>query len=250
LSEAQLGRTTGFFAARLERVVDHRQHPVMVREYLGEVEPAEAVQRLHALVEAAVRGKYRPAWLAFALAAATNGLPRRLVARMHRAATEAEDELMSLLLVAGDAAHVGAHDSEFGPDEILEQLTLGERKAKARSQDRAILERLIFDGDPAVVSILLDNPRTIEPDVVRLAGRRPNRTAVLREIGKNPKWLARAQVRRALAGNPYCPVKIAVAAAPLLGPPELEELRRDRRLHLVVRQAAQLLIDLRRGLGS
>ena len=49
----------------------------------------------------------------------------------------------------------------------------------------------------------------------------------LAEIARDPKWLSRGGVQRALALNPYTPIRITLTLLPLFSTQELHELSRD-----------------------
>lgn len=85
----------------------------------------------------------------------------------------------------------------------------GQRIALARGRDRMVLDRLLHDRDVRVATVLLDNPRFIERDVVRMAALRPTDPEILRRIAGHPRWGQRPQVRRALAFNPSTPPALA-----------------------------------------
>jgi hypothetical protein len=106
-------------------------------------------------------------------------------------------------------------------------LTLGERKALARTHDREQLLLLLRDPHPAVVAILLDNPHLTEPDVVRIASARPAVPASLARLAGHPRWSVRHAVKRALVLNPSTPLADAIRIATTLRSLELRELAAD-----------------------
>lgn len=114
-------------------------------------------------------------------------------------------------------------------------LTLGERKALARRPNRETLERLLLDPHPHVIRGLLRNPRLTEDDVVRLAARRPNRTAVLAEIARSTKWIHRGRVRLAVILNPDTAVEIAGPISGLLVRQELRLVAESTHVSPVIR---------------
>jgi hypothetical protein len=124
-------------------------------------------------------------------------------------------------------------------------MSLGERKAKARTQQKNILDRLLFDPDPQVLKILLRNPRLTHLDVVKLASKRPNRPEILVEIADVPRWIIRAQIRRAMVLNPYAPARLAVVLMPLMTLQELQGLRVDASVNAIIRETADSLLYLR-----
>ena len=95
-----------------------------------------------------------------------------------------------------------------------------------------------------MIANLLNNPRTVLADVVRIAAARPVASAVLVEIARSARWSSRAPVRKALARNPYCPVEIATGLVTSLPYEELRSMRGDPDLHPETR--AQLDAELKR----
>lgn len=232
-------------ARRLDGVSDPAMRSNLVREYCVASGAEAAVAGLEALVACAVRGERRGTWLSVAAALCRGGIPYDVLGDLYRAAVDGGHQAMRLLLIGGDVAKKLADDSEFSRDELIENLSLGERKAKARTLDKDLLDRLLFDPDASVIRVLLRNPRVTERDVIRLASRRPNRRDVLREIALVSRWLSRPGVQRALVLNPYTPVRVTVALLPLLGAQELHEVSRDRSLHRLAAATARVLLELR-----
>lgn len=116
-------------------------------------------------------------------------------------------------------------------------LTLGERKALARSWKRDVLERLVLDPSADVVKLLLDNPRITETDVLRLSTARRASAAALGLVLTHKRWSVRPRVRRALLRNPNLPEAAAVRLVGLLNRVEQRELARDPKLPLRVTAA-------------
>ena len=121
-------------------------------------------------------------------------------------------------------------------------LTLGERKALARRPTRKAMERLLADPHPVVIRTLLQNPRVIEDDVVRLAARRPNDPAVLAVVAASPRWAHRVKVRMAIVLNPDTPPAVAIPMLTLLVRPELTLVADTAGLAPALRAAARDLL--------
>lgn len=117
-------------------------------------------------------------------------------------------------------------------------LTLGERKALARTHSREELLLLIRDPHPAVVAILLDNPHVTEAEIVRIAACRPAVPASLAKIAAHPRWSVRHPVKRALVMNPSTPLADAIRIATTLRTQELAELAVDPQLPEPLRRHA------------
>jgi hypothetical protein len=123
---------------------------------------------------------------------------------------------------------------QLGPERPLRPtdrpLTLGERKALARTHRRDQLELLVRDPHPQVVAILLGNPHVTEQDVVKMAAARPAVPESLGMIAGHPRWSVRHAIKRALVLNPATPLADAIRIATTLRAPELIELAADASL--------------------
>lgn len=106
-------------------------------------------------------------------------------------------------------------------------LTLGERKALARSNDRSVLERLVVDPHADVVALLLGNPHVTEEDILRIATSRRSSAPVLGLVLDARRFGTRPRVRRALMRNPNLPLGTALRLVGLLNRAEQRELARD-----------------------
>jgi hypothetical protein len=124
-------------------------------------------------------------------------------------------------------------------------LTLGERKALARRPTRKALEKLLADPHPAVIRTLLQNPKVIEDDVVRLTARRPNDPALLAEVAKSPRWAHRVKVRLAIVLNPDTAPVVSIPLLALLVRPELKLVADTAGLTPALRAAAHDLLQRR-----
>jgi hypothetical protein len=121
----------------------------------------------------------------------------------------------------------------------------GLRIAAARGTRREALDRLMHDRDERVIAALLDNPRIIERDVVRIAAMRPTTAEILERIAAHPRWASRAAVRKALAFNPATPAPLARHLLPTLLRQDLELLAGSHVLAEPLRHEATLLLSRR-----
>ena len=138
---------------------------------------------------------------------------------------------------------------QLGPERPLRPtdrpLTLGERKALARTHDREQILLMIRDPHPQVVAILLDNPHVTESDIVRMAAARPAVPESLAKIAAHTRWSVRHAVKRALVLNPSTPLAEAIRIATTLRADELEELAGDHALpNALRRHASEVLANL------
>ena len=125
-------------------------------------------------------------------------------------------------------------------------LTLGERKALARTHDRSLIQRVVRDPHPDVVRILLGNPSLTEDDVVRVCAKRPNDPNVLQTVYRHRRWVVRYRPRNAIVRNPDTPLDTALLLAPLLRQGELKEAATSSELAPSLRLSCKTILQMRR----
>lgn len=126
-------------------------------------------------------------------------------------------------------------------------LTLGERKALARTHDRTLIQRVVRDPHPDVVRILLGNPSLTEEDVVRICATRPNDPQVLQTVYRHRRWVVRYRPRNAIVRNPATPLDTALLLVPLLRKTELREAATSSELAPAVRLSCKTILEMRTG---
>jgi hypothetical protein len=211
---------------------------------LGELTPEEAARLLGDVLWLERSGDEAAACVLGATMAALEDttLGRELQAALGHLPPAALPEEVEGLLASGPAFRTFDENAAARADARNFPETLGLLKTKARTaRDPDALARIALASEPSVVRNLLLNPRLTEPDVVRLAARRPARGEPLAEVWRS-RWGARHAVRRALALNPYLPPELGVKLVPLLLRTDWEEIGRDGGLHPSVRAEALSLL--------
>ena len=222
---------------------------------LGEGSPDEWVQALSAIVARAHLVDDADAMetlQALTHAAAEPSLPYELRQRLYTAAVERNLPTIARLFLLASPQGELPHQltKQLGPERPLRPtdsrpLTLGERKALARTHRRDKLTLLIRDPHPQVVAIVLDNPHITEQDVVKMASARPAVPESLAKIAVHSRWSVRHAVKRALVLNPSTPLADAIRIATTLRAPELAELANDHSLPETLRKhATEVLAEL------
>jgi hypothetical protein len=125
----------------------------------------------------------------------------------------------------------------------VHSMTLGEKVAMARRAHRALFPALINDGDPMILSALLDNPRLVENDVVVLINTREPSAELLGEIARHRKWGQCFGVRRAVAECPSSPLPLALSVLVQLPTAEQQRLAGNEALPTRLREAAAALLE-------
>jgi hypothetical protein len=199
-------------AVRLSVLPERRMREAKLGDIVQSLPPGEAAWLLDALATAG-RGGGPPFDLSL-LAAVDLSSGDRLPYDTRRAIFEAAEacglhSCKELLLTVEDV------DDERAarPRALLpgtRPLTLGERKALARSWRRDVIERLVTDPHTDVVALLLGNPHVTEDDILRIATARRSSAAVLNLVLQSRRFATSPRVRRALVRNP----KLPVASAP------------------------------------
>jgi hypothetical protein len=118
----------------------------------------------------------------------------------------------------------------------------GERTTAARGTDRLVLDRLLHDRDPRVISALLDNARIVERDVVRICAMRPTSAAILELVAAHRRWGPRYRVRKALAFNPASPFALSRPLLPTLLRQDLAELADSQVLSPELREEVRAIL--------
>jgi hypothetical protein len=169
------------------------------------------------------------------------------VSRVYHGARRAGWEEVVRLLSRPRAVKEYDQGDDLASMYALSDRTIGERRFLARSRDVEALDRLTYDLDPLVIRELLGNPMVTEKHVMKIAARRPCTRAVLAEIARHPRWVAREGVREALVRNPYIDPRLALSLVTTMLRRELKEIARDAEVHPEVRRQARELLDRRRG---
>jgi hypothetical protein len=235
-------------AALLDALPAEEMRRSALRDTLLALEPALAAELLHRLLVPDAPRHPRTSVAAATCVSAFSGgaaLPYGFAEEIYAVASaRGYEEVQRLLLRPGAQRQAAAEEQR--PDPRVAELTLGERKSLARRHDPDLLERLLFDPDPAVLENLLRNPRITEREVVRIAAHRPGFASVLRLIAQGTRFSTRERVRRALARNPFTPTDVAVNLLPFLRDRDLREVESDGTLHLTVRRGAEAILRERK----
>ena len=156
-------------------------------------------------------------------------------------------DVARMLLSPETPAHRSVAESFLAKqNEKMPDQSLGWRKKLARGTDRMKIDRLLFDRNPQVVRLLMDNPRVVERDVIRIAAMRPTNPANLSEVFGHPRWVKRYRIKVALACNPWTPIDIALSCVPHMMRHHLQYIAGNGKIHRSVRDAAVSLLELRR----
>lgn len=231
------------FVRRVAAVPEPAMRIVLWRERIDQAEPQVVVDTLQHLLSRLKKGREgaQTAYLALVQHLAARGSDAQVRAIL----AIADDDQIRGLFVTG-APHRAASDTELQAPPLSKdrEITLGERRSWARRTDRNLLTRMLFDRDPRVIATLLQNPRIIERDVLRIASRRPADAGVLRILFQHPRWSRQRSVQLALISNPYTPIEVSCGLIALLDRETVQSLSREPSLHPEVQAAATRRLKL------
>ncbi|WP_428262002.1 hypothetical protein [Haliangium sp.] len=238
---------------RLKALRHPRMRAVVMAEYLCEQREDAVADDLVQLIARAVGRGDGDALLALAsLTAALSApdlVPYQRRRELYTVAKRRGHEEVARLFFEATATPTDVPDDSLRPERPLvpqgRPLTLGERKALARSHRRELLLHLLRDPHPDVVTILLENPHVTEREVLVLASKRPSTPTALAHVAANERWAPRYRVRLALVKNPYTPVPLAVRLATTLRQLDLRQIAADPHLAPLVREQARTLVQPR-----
>lgn len=120
----------------------------------------------------------------------------------------------------------------------LEEMAQGERISLARKAGRGLIQPLCEDESPRVVTALLQNPRMLENDVLRVVSRRSAPGPVLRTVANNDRFGRRREVQKGIVRHPNTPSPVALRILQKLGEADLREVLRAPRLPKLIEVAA------------
>lgn len=230
---------------RLKAIRDPRMRVLALVEAFGQGDPGTWVEALEAIVTRSHLVDDPDASMALEAithAAGDAALPYETKKDMYVAATERGMAAIARLFLSVSPMVVpdAQLKKQLAPERPLRPagrpLTLGERKALARTHRRDQLLLLIRDPHPDVVGILLENPHVTETEILRIASTRPAVPAALAKIAAHPRWSVRHTVKRALVMNPATPLADAIRIVTTLRVAELAELAADPMLPETLRR--------------
>ena len=121
--------------------------------------------------------------------------------------------------------------------------TLGTRRSLSKGSVKETLDKLLLDTDPMIVENLLNNPRIVRGQVLKIATARPARPEILLLLARHAKWGKEYGIRMALAMNPYSPPRLALALLELLNRKDQKQVATDETLHGQVRRSAFAILN-------
>jgi hypothetical protein len=125
----------------------------------------------------------------------------------------------------------------------MEFLTLGERRTLSKKNVKDTIDRLLSDPDAVVIKNILNNPRTTEREVLKIASKRPNSPDILKLLALHRVWSKRYPIKKAIVLNPYSSPRVSIALLEMMMFQDLKMVVGDKTIHPQVRLAAKDILE-------
>jgi hypothetical protein len=122
-----------------------------------------------------------------------------------------------------------------------EKMTVGERITAAKSCSHTLIKLFLFDESTLVFEALLVNPRVREEDLVTLANSSRATAEQLQILARDPKWLYRYPIRKAIVMNPATPRATAASLLRHLSRRDLESIHDHPQTSVYLRRCIERL---------
>ncbi|GDX79529.1 hypothetical protein LBMAG42_13400 [Deltaproteobacteria bacterium] len=226
---------------RFVSVADLQLRRTVLHEGLNGLDDASLIAVLDRLDLNARGGDAECRWMLSELAlnpSVVHELPYARVTELYMAARDAGFRDVAARFL-GDRPAVGAPGAENNPHL---DLSPGVRTSAARARDRLLIDRLLHDRDPRVIRALLDNPRLVERDAIKIAALRPTAPEVLEAVAQHARWGRNYRVKKALVFNPCTPTSLSRQLLRTLLRQDLLAVRDTGSVGLELRADANLLL--------
>jgi hypothetical protein len=132
-------------------------------------------------------------------------------------------DLVQLALLPGSSAEL-KRNAEEQLVARLPQLPLGQKITLARRGTARVAGALLAEGHAQVLSVVLDNGRLTEAQVLKALSRERLPVGVVKAVAQHPKWSHTYNVRLALVRHPSSTLSMILAYLPELTVSDLREL--------------------------
>lgn len=130
-------------------------------------------------------------------------------------------------------------DKKFAAWAKLQFLTVSEKVQVAFKGDKMTRMFLIRDRNKLVCTAVMRNPRLSETEIEQIANMRNVDEEVLRLIGMNREWSSKYPILLTLVRNPKAPIGVVLPFVSRLTLRDLKNLKDDKGVSQVVREAAK-----------
>ena len=177
----------------------------------------------------------------------SNALEEKKYRLTYEMALDSALKWMSIFFTALPPKKTGPYGYDNAEEAHMEQITLGERRSMSKGWHKNMLEKLLSDPDPVVITNILNNTKTTSTEVLKIASKRPSSPKILNIIAIHRKWSSNYNVKKALVMNPYMLPAVSVALVTSMLETDLRDISRDGTLHPQLSLTAKDILELRAG---
>lgn len=250
-NEAQRGAETASTLRAMHGLPEAALRQMVLGERLARQRPDAAAALIERILAGALAGDTTSRSAAVALALWILGEPEGsvIVAQIRDAASAAGRLAVAAILGAGPGRCAIAARGRLAEIGIAVEGPLGISFRRPWQPTRYLvrLHRLLQHHDPRMIRRLVASRWIRREHVVAIAARRPTTESIIRELCASPRWMLHAEVREALASNPFTPASVVLPLLPTLPWSALRRLRAGTSTASVA-EAAGHLLDLQLGL--
>ncbi len=223
------------------------QRQTVLGERLAQHSPAAAAGLIDSILRGAISGdaSSRDAAVALALWILAEPAASTTLTAIRDAASADERHAVAAILGTGPGRCAIAARGRLAEIGIAVEGPLGIEPRAPWQPQRQLhrRSRLLAHHDPRMIRRLVMQRWIRCRDVVAIAARRPTTEAILREVCASPRWMLHAEVREALAANPFTPAGVVLPLLATLPRLALRRLRAGASSARVA-AAAGLVLDL------
>lgn len=234
-----------FITNKLKAIRELPMRAAALLKWLSTADPGTAADALHQIVVGFRSQPSQCALVFHALATllTQNQAPYPLLESLYSTCHEKDYQLLTELLLTGKAEEIQVPETRDRKAVEKSELTLGEKRTLARGS-RAQFLPLLSDPHPMVVEHILQNPKLVEADVIRMAAMARQSGRSLALMACSARFGPRQNIRCAIAQNPDAPTTLALRLLPTLSYKDSIELSQNPKLAPRVRLLARRLSKL------
>jgi hypothetical protein len=246
LKGQKVRQLTDYLVRSMETVPERKMRTLRLKERLSHMPEEIIIEIIHDVFSQTRPGDTSSAHFLMSIIdifSDTNDMQSQQLLKLYVMCRDRGYERASVVFVSPEPRKRPFSKYDFVENRDMDYITLGEKRSLARTRNKDLLDRLIYEPHPLVIKNLLENPRMTEHEVLKMVSRRPNNETILSEIYQSERWLRSYNIKISMIKNPYTPVGIAMVLLYFLKRQDLRDVSRDQSLHELIKETAGDLLD-------
>lgn len=246
LKGQKVRQLTEYLIRRMETVPERKMRTLRLKERLSHMPEEIIIEVIHDVFSQTRPGDTSSAHFLMSIIdifSDMNDMQSQQLLKLYVMCRDRGYERASVVFVSPEPRKRPFSKYDFVENRDMDYITLGEKRTLARTRNKDLLDRLIYEPHPLVIRNILENPRMTEHEVLKMVSRRPNNETILSEIYQSERWLRSYNIKISMIKNPYTPVGIAMVLLYFLRKQDLKDVSRDQSLHELITETAGDLLD-------